>query len=89
MKRYDLDLEQLIRMLDAQHVAQHFESPSQKYLRHLNIINESITELSIVLQEDPDKHRPSELRHDLITTIETLGKIQLEIECLVNELEHE
>jgi len=77
------------QMSDYFRPAEHFESPARYYLRHLNIINDSITELRISLDEDPDKHRPSDLRYDLAKVIEGLEKMQLDIELVLNALEGE
>ena len=94
---YDLDnkpqlvsVAQILKTMTSHfNTAQHFESPGKKYLRNLIAINDRIYELSAALQADPDKHRPSDLRYDLVKVIEGLEAMQTDIELVLNGLEGE
>ena len=70
-------------------VTDRFESKAEKYCRLLNSINETIYELSAEMANDPDKHRPSELRMSLIDLIERFEGMQLDTEMVIHEMEGE
>ena len=70
-------------------VADHFESKAKKYCMLLNSINETIYELSAELSDDPDRHRPSELRMSLVNLIDRFEGMQLDTEMVIHEMEGE